>query len=725
MRCGPVVISLFAHLLSFYAAAGDAPLLRAVPWRVLELGEVLRFTADWGPQVVAVTPDGQWALTDGDWVEGRIPIQLWDLKARRRGPTLPGHAGGIASLAVSPDGRWVLSAGADKTVRLWNLASRKELHRFAAPQVQRVAFSPDGRRVFGCGPKGVSVWDTETGRLVHRLDLAVKQPICVALTPDGRRVLYGCGHARLGNGDSVSKDGALRLYDVASGKELWSVEGLPTAVLSIAVAPDGRHALSAGGLIRAHRVADQPDLWVGVGEDCAPRLWDLETGKLVRRLAEPAVPVTAISFSPDGRRALSASEFPDFLADHDRSVRLWDVASGRELRRFEGHTHEVSAAVFTPDGRRAVSVGWRDQPATLRVWDLDSGWEVIELGRPRPWEPATVTLAPDGRRALAGERDGTVRLWDLAARRELHCLKGHTDPVTLAVFSPDGRLAVTYDGELIVWDLRTGQLRHRIRSPYSGTHSFAIAPDGRRAVGGHGAFAGIVTHEDALRLWDLVHGVEDYPQSLVPALRAVFEVPSWACYEAGYSEQGRRLVSWLDDDRMFCRFHGFSGIAVTSVAYTPDGRQVLSGSEDGVIRLWDVETGKLVRSYRGHREGLGGIRCLALAPDGKTFASGNGTFEDCTVRVWDLASGKELTCLRGHREAVTAVAFSPDGRRLLSGDLVGTVRLWDVTAGKELARYRVYRCYPMTIHSLAFTSDGRRALCGGADKTVRVWNLPE
>jgi WD40 repeat protein len=165
------------------------------------------------------------------------------------------------------------------------------------------------------------------------------------------------------------------------------------------------------------------------------------------------------------------------------------------------------------------------------------------------------------------------------------------------------------------------------------------------------------------------------------------------------------------------RFVGHDG-TVRAVAYSPDGRYVLSGSGwpagDKTIRLWEVATGKEVRRFEGHTDQ---VISVALSADGRRALSASG---DGTVRLWDVSTGKGIRRFEGHKGGVIAVAFSPDGRRALSGSFDKTVRLWDVETGQEVHKFEGHNGW---VYSVAFSPDGRRAATASADKTIRLWEV--
>jgi hypothetical protein len=299
---------------------------------------------------------------------------------------------------------------------------------------------------------------------------------------------------------------------------------------------------------------------------------------------------------------------------------LWRLLYHSAIRTFTGHSDWVTSVAFAPDGRTALS-GSRDR--TLKLWDVATGQEIRTFTRHYD-AVYSVAFAPEGRTALSGSQDKTLKLWDVATGQEIRTFIGHSDVV----------------------------------------NSVAFAPDGRTAVSG--------SQDKTLKLWDVATGRESRT------------------------------------------FTGHLGI-VTSVAFAPDGRTALSGSSDKTLKLWDVATGQEIRTFIGHSDI---VNSVAFAPDGRTAVSGSS---DETLRLWDVATGREIRTFTGHSDSVRSVAFAPDGRTALSGDRWdNALTLWDVATGRES---RTFTGHLGNVTSVAFAPDGRTALSGSWDKTLKLWGL--
>jgi WD40 repeat protein len=307
------------------------------------------------------------ALVQPSLVAGSLPDNTGDLDP------LEGPSAQTNAAAFSPDRRLVLLASADRSVRLLEVASGRELRRFVghAASVWAVAFSPDGRRALSGSLDGtVRLWDVGTGQELRRLDGHAGLVSAVAFAPDARRAL------------SAGFDHAVLLWDLDSGRELRRIDGWLSVVHSAAIDADGRRAL--------------------VGGDPGLALVDLTSGATLRRFDGHAGAVVAVTFAPDGKQVASASD--------DGTVRLWDAETGKDLHILRGHAGGAKSVTFAADGRKLLT---GDGDGTVRRWDAASGEE-----RGRSTGHATAVAAAvasaDGRRVLSVGRDSSLAAWSLA-----------------------------------------------------------------------------------------------------------------------------------------------------------------------------------------------------------------------------------------------------------------------------------------------------------------------
>ena len=696
---------------------------------------------------IAFSPDGRTVLSGLSQFSNNT-LKLWDLASGREIRTFTGHSGAITStghsdtitaVTFSRDGRFALSGGSDSTVKLWDVANGRELRTLTGHSgaITSITFSPDGRTALSGSSDGTArLWDVESGRELRALTGYSSGVTSIEFLPDGHAALSGSsdGTARLWDmasgrplraftghfggtsGSSVGSvavssdgrtamlgvverpagrrhEGTIRLWDVESGRELRMLTGHSGIVNSVTFSPDGRMALSGGS-------------------DNTIKLWDVESGRELRTFTGHSKGVSSVAFSPDGRTILSASE--------DRTIRLWDVESGRELRTLTESSGIIHSVAFSPDGRTALSGGNDDH--AVRLWDVENGRELWTFTRPsdKPnfnsaWVNS-VAFSPDGRTALSGGSDNTVKLWDVESGRELRTFTGHSSTVLSVTFSPDGRTALSgsSDSTVRLWDVESGRELRAFTGHSFGVISVVFSPDGRTALSGGS--------DDTVKLWDVASGRElrmfrgylgeDKSVAFSPDRRIVM----LAGARIFLSVEGTVTLWDVASGREIRTFKGYRYAALS-----PDGHTALSISDDdsnkndySSFRLWDVESGRDVRTFTGHTDL---IQSFTFSPDGRTALSASN---DKTVKLWDVASGREIRTFTGHSGHVTSVVFSPDGHTALSGSWDSTVRLWDVESGRELKRFTGHSGI---VDSVAFSPDGHTALSGGHDKTVRLWDV--
>jgi RNA polymerase sigma factor (sigma-70 family) len=586
-------------------------------------------------------PDGKVLISASDG-EG---IRFWEVatgKALRDLPERKPHHSLIV-LALTADGKTLAAGETDfssgapdrqDAVRLWDLASGRELPRLTVERAYRLAFSPDGKTLAVGGGAAVRLWDVASGKERRPLEGHQGGTYAVAFAPDGK-LLASSGQVL---------DRTVRLWDVATGREVRRLEGHKHMVYAVAFSPDGKVLATGDGSLSA-----------------VIRLWDVASGKELRRWEGPHSPIDRLSFSPDGKKLATAGCW-------ERVVRLWDTQIGREVSPFPRHEGAVAAVAFAPDGK-AVLTGCAD--GDLRLWDAATGALRRRL-RGHRGPVAAVAFAPDGRRLASGARDKQgVRLWDAASGKELGRLAADQSDVTCVAFSPDGKLLAAGSGiqemslpggaqmpdcAVRLWDAASGKELRGLPLARGRVGSVAFSRDGR-------ILAAAGPDDQTIQLWDPATGQKlltlrspadpRTPRGMIEGVTAV-----------AFSPDGRSLVA-------VNRYRWASNLHPTA---TEADREVR------MVRVWEVATWTERLSLRLPRDS---VRCAAFAAGGRVLALGA---EDGALLLWDFATGKLSRRAGGHADAVLAMVLSPDGRVLATASRDNTALLWDAAAFAGSAR---------------------------------------
>ena len=377
--------------------------------------------------------------------------------------------------------------------------------------------------------------------------------------------------------------------------------------------------------------------------------------------------------------------------------------AGALVYTLKGHEGPIRSVALSTDGRTAVS-GSDDH--TVRLWDAQTGQPLKTLQGHEGWV-SSVALSADSRTVVSGSGDHTVRLWDAQTGQPLRTLQGHECCVSSVALSADGRTVVSggRDNTVRLWDAQTGELLPTPQRGHSGQEgSVALSADGRTALSVSG------TAGTGVRVWDAQTG---RPLSTVQGQAAIDRV--------ALSADGRTVVSGGRDNmlRLWDAQTGEPLLALQgpstwfhSVALSADGRTVVSGI-DRTVHLWDAQTGKDLLTLQGH-EGV--VTSVALSADGRTVVSGD---VDRTILLWDAQIGQLLRTPQGHEDRVNSVSLSADGRTVVSGGRDHTVRMWDAQTGQPL---RTLKGQKDGVNSVALSADGRTVVAGGDNHTVRLWD---
>jgi len=583
----------------------------------------------------------------------------------------------------------------------------------------------------------------------------------VAIRHDGKRVV------------SASDDSTLKVCEVETARELFTLSGHKGTVNGVSYSPDGTRIASCSGDIR--------------NEPGVVKIWNAETGQEVFTFTGHKAIVYCVCFSPDGKQIASG--------DQQGNVIIWDVESGQPLHtlklfehntsrvcfnplggqlaasgegsrikiwtqvgtqttttELKGHKSEVSCLSFSSNGDRLIS-GATEGGSELRIWNLRNSQKSTEI-KINTTGLAGVTFQSGESRICGVTPDGLVILWDATSGVQVAMLGRMTDNgVTRACFSADcTRIAAsTYKGLVAISDFRPDANPLVINASTEFITDAAMSPDGTNV-------ATADRHGD-IKLWDVKTG----------RLGLVFQVPGGFSRYVAFNSDGTRIVTAGHENRkdpggggvagpirvheastgrvLFTCPGGFSrpslspdgkriatdgkllemetgkelhplkyrGVDVKPLGFHPNGKRLLCGAGNNVV-LFDTETGDEVLTLVGNTFT---VVSAAYSPDGKRIVSGA---HDRTVRVWDAETGAAIFTLVGHTgEWIEAVQFSPDGKRILSaggGPTTGELKLWDAETGQEAI---AMKDVPWWTRGAGFSADGRNVFAAGQDGRLRIY----
>lgn len=559
--------------------------------------------------------------------------------------------------------------------------------------IRTINFSPDGRYIATAGQDNTArLWETATGREIRRFEGHIAVILSVAFTPDGHNILTG------------GLDGTVRLWNLETGEEIRQYTAERAEVASVAVSPDG-HVVAAG-----------------IGQNV--RLWDFSSGHELNHV-DTGTRVNSVVFSPDGKfiaigdgasldparikawliqktgkAIISDDEVAKEIASESGAIKnevvVLETTSLREIWKFKSPNSAVDAVAFSNDGRFVLSASSDTRPNgenVARLFDSTTGRELKQFthqNRVTGKEPLMgVAFSPDSRLALTVGVE-SVRLWDIDTGTELRQIRRAGDMFFTAAFSKDGLIATAQNRSASLYEAASGKALRNLEGYSFQTMAMAISPDGLKIATGHFQLkrTNRIEPSGTVCLWDLSVGNEVQ------------------------------------------RFNGHES-AIESLAFSSDGKFLLSGSGDTTARLWTIETGAQVGRFESTNTNLlsfSAVSAVALSHDGRLALTGNGDVTGSVpsyAALWDVASGRELQRF-SHQNEINSVAFSPNDRLVLtgSGGSVFTKQgaleqteevsiLFDRDSGHEIRRFAGN-------HAI-FSGDGRYVLTVGADQKVHFW----
>jgi RNA polymerase sigma factor (sigma-70 family) len=685
------------------------------------------------------------------------------------------HGKSVSFVSFLDAGRTLLTADYDETLRVWDVATGRELRRFKAPPSPtgyrsggvlvgggarggravaifappvlstaggdffRVALSADRSTLVSCSANSMlHVWELATGKELRHFPVGQNMVTMLALSADGKQLA------------TSGIDGGIDLWDTATGKRGRRlgrsenrVAAFGTSSTGLAFSPDDSTLVSTAMELVNQKLT------------ASLIFWDLATGQERHRLTQERNGFGEVVFAPDGTVLATIST---------DGVRFLDPGTGQERQRLAGPP--AAGLAFAPDGKTVVTRSAFDQ--SLQVWEVTTGKKVRSLSGPQPRARGlfalfnglspTLAFAPDGKILAVGGDNHAVRLLDATTGQELKPLGGHLRGLASVQFGPDSKTLTSHgdDGTLRVWDATSGRELRQVPVP-AGAAAVLLSDDGRTLATGE--------VDSTIRLWDAATGKELHkfeepkngfsgfafaPDGKVLAVRTLGD-RTVRLIDVVTGKDIRRLGTAVPDNPQN------AGLALplsrgAALVFAPDGKMLAILTQPNILELWDVSTGSVRGSIRLSPGQV--IRAAAFTPDGRSLAVCAG---DETVSLWEVATGelrrhygqvpKAGPTVGGGAQIVRAMVlgqppvavgavggklfssyvqrpanlvFSPNGMVLAHGRSNQVIVLWDLITGRELCQLRGHQG---EVAAVAFAADGKTLASGSADTTALVWDV--
>ncbi|MBS1952175.1 MAG: WD40 repeat-containing protein [Cytophagales bacterium] len=615
-----------------------------------------------------------------------------------------GHELAVISVAISPDSNYVATGSRDKSAKLWQLSTGREVRSFLGHQfsVNSLSFSSDGKYLItGNGDATAKIWEVATGKEILSLQPDQERVTDVLFDPKGKFFVT------VGFGQKV------RVWEFPSKKKIaeWDADGYAGSGgrIALSISPNGE--------------------WLAVGEDNSTAnvykigSWDKKYTFNFSEYSSCGGCYTYVDFSHNNQFLLKASQNGEVakynLADGKLAVRYtkkiqelksavfsndenWVAASTKDkviiYRAANGDSvktitpkieADINQARFTLDNKRLLlacdnnTVLIYDVSTTRKIGELtgflnqrDKGG--INYDPNSHWDSQiakyvryknNLLITPDGKTLIKGKFGTKVKQWDIASGKSIMDFVGHEKAALCYDLSRDGKKLVTGggDGKVILWDVAKGDTLKTIRAHRYPVFDVHFNSDETKVASS--------SWDATLVSWDLASGkpVNQFDFNNNSALNFL-----WSRNDLYlFASQGKELKMYEADTKEVVReFKGHRDV-ISSLRLNSGKQQLLSASWDGTVRLWNITTGLMEQKFIGHQ---GAVHIAIFDPDGKTIYSAGA---DRQIRVWDIATAKVIRTFDGHKSEITALLFSPDQKMLISHSVDGVIKFWDLNSGKE------------------------------------------
>ena len=588
-----------------------------------------------------------------------------------------GHSGIVKSIAFNPNGKFLASGSGDNTIKLWDATTGTELLTLYEEKelgIEAIAFNPVNGEMLASGSiqDKVSLWNISTGKKIRTLVSGLDSISSVAFSPDGKTLAVGGSIGRY--------EGAMELWDVSTGIKRSIPKQFSDWINCVAFSPDGKVLVAAGDSYGAGPIT----------------FWSIGAGRNLRLIARKKIDETidSIAFSSDGKILASAQ---------GSTIKLWNTLTGTELRTFNGEGAGIKSLTFGSENKVLVSGNGNN----IRIWDVSTGAVLNQISAGKGGVQA-IAISRDDKRLAFTTYEG-FKLWEFLSTNQPVDLTGHSSVVRSVAFSPDGKFFVSGTGNtskfmsvwkgLRVWDISAGTLSRNINNS-SEFQEVTISHDSKVLASGN---------KNMIRLWDITTNKET----------SVIAGERWNEIETViFSPNGKEIVSnaWSTDTINFWDILTGKKLRTVNgskpITLSPDGQILASRTViNGAIQLINLSTDKVMKINVDNVNPWS----LAFSPDRRKIAIGG----DDSAIIYDVLSGRRLQTLKGHSNIVDVVAFSPDGKLIVTGSADQTIKLWNAATGTGLF---TLRGHSSLIKSIVFSPDSKILVSGSDDATTKFWS---
>ncbi|MGB3507647.1 MAG: WD40 repeat domain-containing protein, partial [Microcoleaceae cyanobacterium] len=519
--------------------------------------------------------------------------------------------------------------------------------------------------------------------LIRTIKSQAEAVTALAVTPDNQQIISG------------SRDNIIKVWNLDTGKEIFTLTGHTKEITSLAITNDGNKLISAS-------------------EDTTIKVWNFTTKTEIITLTEHTAPVTSVTITPDEKELISSSD--------DGTVKIWDLETGENIYSIKAHKKEVKDVAVTPNGEEIISVSY---DKTIKIWNRKTRKLTTSIEGNKA-EYTGVVVTPDGQRMIVYDLDGEwdfffgdIIVFDLATGEKIYNLSGHQTVVESVAVTSDSKFLISVSGDstIKVWDLETGVEFSTLRDHDGYVNTVVISSDGKRIISGG--------FDTTIKVWDLEKAREN---------------KSLGSNHIGHEDEVNAVAITPDNKWMISG--GVDGIlkvwdltnfaevfslnlkhkSVNDLAISSDGKEVFVAFGDSLprtksraIKFLDPETEAEILTFSAPFN-LGNF--MALIPNTELLLS--GYWGDRGITIWDLASKEEIGYLGPYEESALCVTVTPDGQKAICGYEDGTIIIWDLETEEQVLM--ITEDIGL-VYSLAITPDGKQFISASEDEYLRVWDL--